>query len=94
MLKQTIQTAIEHRQALTLCSYGEWFTGVPIDVDVLWLRLICMRTDSLETGHWIVRLDSISSVGISQCNWGNREDLVMDSESGDDEPESGAGVLV
>jgi hypothetical protein len=95
MLKKTIQTAIEHRQALTLCSYGEWFTGVPIDTDVLWLRLICMRTDSLETGHWIVRLDSISSVGISQCNWKERDDfseieqIVVD----DDEPGEGFNLM-
>jgi hypothetical protein len=92
MLKQAIQSAIEHRQSITIYSNGEVFVGTPIDVDVNWLRLICCQTDTLQTGHWIIQLDSISSVGIAQCNWGEREDLPSEQINADDD-EPGAGVL-
>jgi hypothetical protein len=94
MLKQTIQTAIEHRQSLTIYCNGEWFTGVPIDVDIHWLRLICLNADTLQTGHWIIQLDSISSIGVAQCNWKERDDFSGIEQIIADDDEPGEGVLI
>jgi hypothetical protein len=90
MLKNRLQQAIDHRQSLTIQAAGEWFTGIPIDMDVNWLLLVCIKLDPPQTGTWLVQIDSISAVGISQCDWGDRDDVLISN----DDDESGEAILV
>jgi hypothetical protein len=70
MIEKVLQSAIAHRQELGFFSCGDWFVGIPIDIDLHWVRIVCSSCDEdIISAAWILQIDSISAIRIAETEW-------------------------
>jgi hypothetical protein len=80
MLGAEIERAIECGREISLYLGSECYTGIPIDRDIHFLRIVCCRefSDPPISATWILRLDRIDSICVAGDSWDpDRLDRVM-----------------